>query len=153
MADFVILRDQITRDNALDLLRDIACPHCQIIGAFDLFNEIANNGVGVQCVGCGRHHPFTREKIMWLRGDGKRRANDIASVMKECGAYCYACGHTKDELAAVGVGMAAHHTRPFADHGEQYRKIPLCAVCHEFINAAQRTMRRLVALRAKERDV
>jgi predicted HNH restriction endonuclease len=82
---------------------------------------------------------------MWLRGNEKRRSNDIVTVMNECGAYCYSCGNTYEETAQkLGLGFAVHHTRPFADHGERYKKIPLCALCHEVITALQRTMRRVM---------
>lgn len=140
------LATKITRDNALKLLNEVACPYCGVVGYFQLFDEIANNGVGIQCTHCDRHHPFIRQRIMWLRGEGKRKSNDIATVMRECGAYCYSCGRSYEELSALGIGFAVHHTRPFADHGEQSKKIPLCALCHEVINALQRTMRRLLRL-------
>lgn len=142
--DFDVLAALITRDNALDLLRAVACPYCGSVGRFQLFDEIANNGIGIQCIACDRHHPFIRQRIMWLRGAGKRRSNDIATVMRECGSYCYSCSSSYEELSALGIGFAVHHTQPFADHGEQSKKIPLCAFCHEVINALQRTMQRLL---------
>jgi hypothetical protein len=138
------LRDQITRENALVLLRHIACPACRAVGDYQLFQEPANNGVGVQCDGCGKRHPLRMFGVMWLRTEGKRRSNDIVAVMKERGAFCYVCGTSAAELAALGVGMHVHHARGFAGHGEDGPKIPTCALCHEIVTALQRTMRRLV---------
>src|SRR5262249_39400351 len=137
IVDWNQLRDELTRDNALERLAVVPCLYCGHVGKFSLFNEIANNGVGLKCDVCDRHHPLIRERIMWLRGGDKRRANDIAAVMKECGAYCYSCGQTFEEMSKRGIGFVVHHTRPFGDHGEQYKKIPLCAFCHEVINALQ----------------
>ena len=85
---------EITRDNALALLRDVACPNCSTVGRFQLFDEINNGGVGIECTACGRRNPFKRERILYLRSEGKRRSNDIAAVIEECGAYCYICGET-----------------------------------------------------------
>ena len=145
MTDWERLREEITRDNALELLRDLPCLYCGNVGQYRLFDEMANYGVGLQCLHCERHHPLIKQRIMWIRGTEKRRSNDIASVMRDCGAYCYSCGRTYNEISKLGLGFAVHHTRPFVDHGEQYKKIPLCALCHEVINALQRTMRRLIA--------
>jgi Zinc-binding domain of primase-helicase len=138
------LRDQMNRENALELLRDVACPACGSLGDYQLFDELNNNGVGLQCRACSKHHPFIKQGIMWLRTAGKRRSNDIAAVMKERGAYCYGCGTPFRVLEAHGIGMHAHHSRPFTAHGEDSPKIPLCALCHEIITALQRTMRRLL---------
>jgi hypothetical protein len=138
------LRDQITRENALVLLRHVACPACRVIGAYQLFEEPANNAVGVQCDGCGKRHPLRLFGVMWLRNEGKRRSNDIGAVMKERGAYCYCCGTAFDDLKALGIGMHVHHARPFAEHGEDGPKIPTCALCHEGMSGLQRMMRRLV---------
>lgn len=143
MTDFEQLQRDITRDNALDLLREVACPACGNVGAYQLFDELANNGVGIQCFSCEKHHPFVRQRIMWLRGAEKRRSNDIVTVAKEAGAYCYGCGLTFDELTQLGIGIHVHHTRPFADHGETYKKVPMCAHCHEAVNLMQRIHRRL----------
>jgi hypothetical protein len=144
MIDFEQLQRDITRETALDMLRDVACPACGIVGAYQLFDEIANNGVGIQCRSCGKHHPFVRQRIMWLRSADKRRSNDIAAVMKACGAYCYCCGNSFEALQACGVGMQVHHTRPFAANGETYAKIPICVVCHEQATWLQRTMKRFI---------
>lgn len=136
------LQATITRDNALELLRKMACPNCSVVGNYQLFDEIANNGIGIQCLACCKHHPFIKQRIMWLRGEKPKRSNDIAAVIRECGAYCYICGITVDELLGKGIGVSVHHTRPFAEHGEQYKKIPVCTVCHELANFMQRTHRR-----------
>jgi hypothetical protein len=144
VTEFDELQSIITRENALALLAAMACPHCDSVGNYQLFDEINNNGVGIQCLGCGKYHPFTKQRIMWLRAADKRRSNDIVAVMKACGAYCYCCGTGFEALQASGVGMSVHHTRAFATHGERYAKIPLCTVCHEQATWLQRTMRRFV---------
>jgi hypothetical protein len=144
MTDFFeTLRAEITRANALELLRDVACPYCANVGEYQLFDEINNNGVGIRCRGCDKHHPFVKQHIMWLRSGEKRRSNDIVAVTKECGAYCWGCGMTFDDLMRYGIGIQVHHTRPFAEHGETYKKIPMCADCHEAANLIQRIHRRL----------
>jgi hypothetical protein len=85
---------------------------------------------------------------MWLRhGDKKqKRSNDIAAVIQECGAYCYVCGTDFETLRQRRVGYHVHHTRAFAKHGDEIRKIPLCALCHEVASAMQRQMRKLLAV-------
>jgi hypothetical protein len=138
------LRAAITRDNALDLLREVACPECGGLGAYQLFDEPNNGGVGIQCLNCERRHPFMRLRIMFLSKGEHRLSNDIIAVMNACGFYCFCCGNTYEELRRLGVGMHVHHSRPRAEHGEAYAKIPLCAVCHELITLMQRTMRRFI---------
>jgi hypothetical protein len=149
MLDFDKLRIEITRDNALELLARVPCANCQMLGNYVLFNEINNNGVGIRCCECEKYHPFVKHKIMWLRGCEKRRSNDIVAVARECGAYCYGCGYTFEELEQLGVGLAVHHTREFAQHGENYKKIPVCAECHELLNFMQRLRKRQRALLGK----
>jgi hypothetical protein len=139
----------ITRANALQILAEKACPACGSIGDFLLFDELNNNGVGIKCNGCGKHHPFVKQNVMWLRGGPKqRRSQDIVAVAKECGAYCYVCGLTFEELERLGIGLHVHHTRPFTDHGETYKKIPVCVECHEIANLMQRIHKRAIS-RAK----
>jgi hypothetical protein len=142
MTDFDKLSQEITRENASELLADVACPECGSVGQYTVFDEINNNGVGLRCDGCGKHHPFVRQRIMWLRGGPKRRSNDIVAVIKECGAYCYLCGETFEDLEKIGIGPTVHHTRAFADHGETYKKIPVCTECHELANFMQRVRAR-----------
>lgn len=137
-------RNTITRQNALEVLADTACPACQAVGNFQLFDEIANGGVGVQCVACGKHHPFVKQHVMWLRGEDKRRSNDVAAVAREAGAYCYSCGLTFEELLRLGIRPVVHHSRPFAAHGEVSRKIPVCGRCHELMNFMQRIHQQLL---------
>jgi predicted HNH restriction endonuclease len=83
---------------------------------------------------------------MWLRqGENKpKRSNDIAAVIKECGDHCFACGTDFDKIRQRRIGTHVHHTRPFAEHGEKFPKIPLCALCHEVISALQRQMPKLL---------
>lgn len=138
------LPELITRDNALALLEEYNCPECGVLGVFSLFENIGNNGVGIRCDACDRSHPFRRMRIMWLRSNNKRRANDISAVTAECGSYCYGCGLGFGELESMRIGVQVHHTRPFAEHGETGRKIPLCADCHEAINLVQRMHRRTI---------
>lgn len=137
------LRDQITRENALVLLRYVACPACDVIGDYLLFDEPSNNGVGIQCRVCNKRHPLRLFGILWLRAEGKRRSNDIVAVMKARGAFCYCCGTSFADLQARGIGMHVHHARAFVGHGEDGPKIPTCAVCHEIVTALQRMMGRL----------
>lgn len=145
MTDFERLALKITRDNAADLLCDVACPYCGAVGQFDFFNEISNGGVGIRCLACNKHHPFVKQRIMWLRGTMQRRSNDIVAVAKDCGAYCYGCGSSFEDLRKIGVGVAVHHTRAFSQHAENYKKIPICSECHELLNFMQR-------LRARQRS-
>lgn len=136
--DFDKLRAEITRENAVELLAGVRCGECNAVGEYILFNEINNNGVGIRCTNCGKYHPLVKQKIMWLRGRERRRSNDIVAVATECGAYCYGCGSTFEELEKLGVGLSVHHTRAFAENGESYRKIPVCSECHELLNFMQR---------------
>jgi hypothetical protein len=140
--DFERVRDNINRNNWQEVLADVPCPECGAFGVYQVFHEANNNGVGLRCLNCDKRHPFQQQRIMWLRGDEPRRSNDIAAVARECGEYCYICGATFDELRAQGIGLHVHHTRPFIDHGEAGKKIPLCADCHEFANLMQRMRRR-----------
>lgn len=142
MTDFEQIAAEITRDNALALLESVPCPYCASVGRFSAFDEIANNGVGLRCDACGKHHPFVKQRIMWLRANEKRRSNDIVAVAQICGAYCYGCGATFEELEALGIGFSVHHTRRFADHGEKYAKIPYCSDCHEIASLMQRMRQR-----------
>ena len=141
------LRDQITRENALALLRCIACPACRALGDYQLFDEPSNNGVGVQCRACQKRHPLRLFGVMWLRAEGKRRSNDIAAVMKARGDYCYCCGTSFADLQAFGISMQVHHARGFSCSGEDGPKIPTCAVCHEIVSALQRMMRGFIGRR------
>jgi DNA-directed RNA polymerase subunit RPC12/RpoP len=142
MTDFEQLRTVITRENATQLLSDVACPDCGKVGDFQIFDEINNNGRGIRCGSCGKHHPFIKQQIMWLRGEKKRQSNDIQAVANECGAYCYGCGASFRELMDWGIGLHVHHTRGFAATAEQFKKIPVCAECHELLNFMQRIRQR-----------
>lgn len=145
------LADLITVDNAHKLLAEVACPYCGQAGAFELFREPNNNGIGIACHGCGTRHPLRAQHIMWLRQGEKKppkRSNNLTEVIAECGAYCYGCGTDIETLRRLGVGAHVHHTRPFAEHGEQFKKIPLCALCHELLSAVQRQMPKLTATAA-----
>jgi hypothetical protein len=82
---------------------------------------------------------------MWLRQGKPKRSDDIASIMRECGDYCYACGVGYETLRAAGVGMHVHHTKPFSVVGDKCKKIPLCATCHEIVTALQRHHTRFYA--------
>jgi len=120
MTDLAHIKDGLTRDNALERLREIPCSSCGTIGDFGTYDVPANNGVALECLSCGRRNA--------------------------CGDYCYGCGRTREELARMSLVLTVHHTRPFAEHGEQYAKIPLCSVCHEIVSGGQRLMARLVKL-------
>jgi hypothetical protein len=142
------LADTLTADNARELLAQVTCPCCGSVGTFELFHEPNNNGTGIVCRSCGTRHPPRPQRVMWLRHDEKKqpkRSNDIAAVIHECGAYCYVCGTDFRILRRRGIGRHVHHTRPFAEHGEEFRKIPMCALCHEIASAMQRQMRKLLA--------
>jgi hypothetical protein len=140
------LAETITADNARELLAYIGCPYCDGEQTLDLFCEPNNNSVGIVCRGCGTKHPLNAtRRIMWLRHEKQKRSNDIVAVIKECGAYCYGCGNDFETLRQRGIGRHVHHTRPFSKHGEKYPKIPMCALCHELVSAAQRHVRKLLA--------
>jgi hypothetical protein len=87
MIDFDKLQRDITRDNALDMLREVACPACGSVGAYQL---------------CSTSSPT------------------MASAFSAAAARS-----SFEALQACGIGMQAHHTRPFAGNGESYAKIPL----------------------------
>lgn len=137
------LRKCITRVNALELLRAVACPVCKTVGDYQLFAEPNNSGVGVRCRACSAQHPLLAYGVMWIKDEKKRPPNDLAAVLRERGAYCYGCGTPYALLRALGVGMHVHHALPFSDHGDAGPKIPICGVCHYFLNAIQPLMKRL----------
>ena len=90
----------------------------------------------------------------WLRHGEKKqkRSNDIATVIEECGAYCYVCGTDFETLRQRGIGRHVHHTKSFAEHGDEFRKIPMCALCHEVASAMQRHMKKLLVSSQTEND-
>jgi DNA-directed RNA polymerase subunit RPC12/RpoP len=142
------LADALTVANAKELLASIPCPYCGSRGTLGLFHEPNNNGTGIVCRSCGQRHPLRAQRVMWLRQDGEKkpkRANDIAAVIKECGAYCYVCGTDFEILRQRQIGRHVHHTRPFAEHGDAVQKIPMCALCHEVASALQRQVGKLLA--------
>jgi hypothetical protein len=144
---FKQIATEITRENFAKALGSVPCPGCNVVGKFATFVHPGNNGTGLTCTDCNLRHPFQGRGIMWLRGDEnrqKRRSNDIASIIGACGAYCWCCGNPRDQILKLGFDLSVHHTRPFADHGEQYAKIPVCSFCHETMSGAQRAMRRLI---------
>jgi hypothetical protein len=136
----------INADNARAVLADINCPCCGACETLGTFRHPNNNGVGIVCNACGVKHPLP--PIMWLRqGENKpKRSNDIAAVIKECGDYCYSCGIDFEEFRRRRIGIHVHHTKSFAEHGEKFPKIPMCAVCHETLGALQRQMPKLLGL-------
>jgi transcription elongation factor Elf1 len=134
---------QLTVETASGLLPLMECPMCGIKGSLTTFTEANNNGIGLCCSSCGERHPFIKHKVQWLRQGPKRRKTTIRALMKERGYYCWLCGSEYAQLRAAGIGMHVHHTRSFADHGDEVEKIPLCAVCHDFASAIQRQQHRL----------
>ena len=67
------LHEMITRDNALALLAATPCPSCSRVGRYVLFKEIQPRlvgtiGIGIRCDDCGKHHPFIKQHVLWLRG-------------------------------------------------------------------------------------
>jgi hypothetical protein len=147
------LADEITADNSGELLASIACPHCGSIGALGTFHEPNNNGTGVICRNCNIRHPL--RGILWLRRGEKKqkRSNDIAAVIEECGAYCYVCGTDFEILRRLGIGRHVHHTRAFAEHGDAFRKIPMCALCHEIASAMQRQIGKLLTVKSADDEL
>jgi hypothetical protein len=135
----------LTAENAHELLPHFGCHKCGLHGTLGTFVEPNNNGTGIICRECRFKHPLGYRGVQWLRRAEKpKRSNDIAAVIKVCGDYCYGCGTDFDVLRDRGIGRHVHHTRPFADHGEAYAKIPMCALCHELISAAQRHMKKTI---------
>jgi len=137
------LRKRLTRANALELLRAVACPVCKTVGDFQLFAEPNNGGVGLRCRACSAQHPLLGWGVMWIKDEKKRPPNDLAAVMKARGAYCYACGTPYTVLRALSIRMHVHHALPFSEHGDAGPTIPVCGVCHYFLNAIQPLMKRL----------
>jgi hypothetical protein len=137
----------ISRDNALERLRDVACPRCGAVGEFETYTNPNNNGVGLRCRSCRIEHPFRYgHGVHWLPQDPdkkRRPPNDIIALAKECGDYCYGCGTPFAVLKTLGVGVHVHHTQPYAEHGDDVPRIPTCALCHELLSASQRHMARL----------
>jgi hypothetical protein len=131
--------EYITADDACELLACLHCPRCD--GALGVFHEPNNSGIGIVCRDCGLRHPLRHRGLMWLRHEKPKRSNDIAAVI---GNYCYGCGNDFETLRQRGIGRHVHHTRPFAEHSEKYPKIPMCALCHELLRAAQRHMSKLI---------
>ena len=129
----------ITASNASEWLAGRSCPQCGE-ARLETFHVPNNNGIGIKCGGCGKKHPLPR--VMWLRQGKPKRSNDIAAVMEQRGHYCWGCGVPHEVLKKNKIGMHVHHTLPFAQHGEKREKIPLCALCHELLSAAQRDRQR-----------
>jgi hypothetical protein len=71
------LRPIITRENALQLLHDVACLYCDAVGEFSLFVNPNNYGTGIRCDACGKRHPFMRALPMWLRGATSRQQPSV----------------------------------------------------------------------------
>jgi hypothetical protein len=71
------LRPIITRENALQLLRNTACLHCGTHGSFSRFVNENCNGTGIRCKACGKHHPFGGRLPLWLRSDSKQPSAPI----------------------------------------------------------------------------
>jgi hypothetical protein len=139
MTDFIKLKAEMTRENALDMLAEVPCPECGAIAEYRLFTNLNNNGVGIECTACGKPHPFIKEQIMWVPREAEpQRSNNLAALIKECGAYCYHCGADFADLKKLGIGATEHHTKPFAKYGDTFKTIPYCTRCHESANAAQR---------------
>jgi hypothetical protein len=136
--------EYLTAENARELLQYFGCYKCSAHGTLGTFTEPNNNGTGIICLDCGFKHPLGYRGVMWLSQGEKPKRSDIAAVIKERGNYCYGCGMDFDTLRQRRIGRHVHHTRSFAEHGEKYAKIPMCALCHELISAAQRHMKKLI---------
>jgi hypothetical protein len=59
----------VTRQNALRRLQNEPCPHCGVVGDFQLFNKTFadhSQHVGLSCRACGREHPLRSRGVMWI---------------------------------------------------------------------------------------
>ena len=57
----------LTRQNARLRLANLSCPRCTAVGRFRTFNKSTH--VGIECLACGREHPFRSRGVMWLPGE------------------------------------------------------------------------------------
>src|SRR5262249_37600023 len=149
--DFQALKTELTRSNADGLLREVLCPKCGTVGKYRLFDNSANNAVGIQCGACGKRHPFMGWGIQWIpiAKTDKRRSNDIVAVTAAEGRFCHGCGLNPEELKKLGIALQVHHAQPYANHGNVGKKIPLCSRCHELMSATQRAHRQLLKYLSK----
>jgi hypothetical protein len=75
MPDWEALRSSITRENALELLCNVACLYCGAIGNYSLFVNPNNLGTGIRCDACGKKHPFMGCMKYWLPGSTKTKSS------------------------------------------------------------------------------
>jgi len=126
------------------IISNLVCPLCGTRGGIELFEELANNGLGLRCAACERRHPFRDQGLQWIPQSNGRRPNAIATLLKEADHRCHLCGLSKEQLAKIGRALTSHHVDPYAAAGDEGRQIPLCTQCHEIARALQHSAGRLV---------
>lgn len=125
------------------------CDQCGALGV-TLERCDNNNGLAVRCPSCQKRHAW--DGVMWLQQSSKKRRPPLpggetpAEVWARLGDYCWGCGTPRDTLAALRVGIHAHHSLPYAQHGHSGAVVPLCARCHESVTATQKTMQLVVSI-------
>ena len=126
-----------------NVLRCLRCDHQGLTQ-----ERVANNGgILVVCPACRSRSPF--RSALFLRQDGTRRkplpaGSSVAEVWKRWGNACFVCGLTQATLERLGIGQHRHHVHRYSERGHDGPLVPVCASCHEVVNALQRIVRRFV---------
>lgn len=129
------------------------CTRCGVPGVV-LERSLNNNGVQVVCPACGSRSPWGATLFL-KQSDRKRRpplpgGKTLDDVWTDYGDRCVSCGQSRDTLLHLGIGRHAHHVLPYARHGHDGPVVPLCALCHQMVNALQRVMSRLIITRENQ---
>jgi hypothetical protein len=106
-----------------------------------------NGGILVLCPACSSRSPLGA--ALFLKQAAAKRpplphGASVSDVWNRWGNRCFVCGLGQETLIKLGIGQQRHHVQPFAEHGHAGPLIPVCASCHEVVNALQRTVRRFV---------
>jgi hypothetical protein len=134
------------------------CDGCGKTGVVTELNP-NNNGLLVVCANCGSKRPWG--SLLYLKQNSRTKRKPLPdgetldSVWAKWGDICFVCGAPKYVLAMLGIGRQVHHVLPYAKHGHQGPRVPVCTLCHPAVTERQRLywfMTRLVAKRAEEDD-
>jgi hypothetical protein len=136
---------------------DASTLRCSRCGGVGLASErVANNGgILVVCPSCGSRSPLGG--ALFLKQTATKRpalphGSSVSDVWARWGNTCFVCGLSQETLAQLGIGRQRHHVRRFCDHGHAGPLVPVCASCHEVVNALQRTVRRFLNPSAAQAD-